>query len=110
MASFGGTAFGERGNNAATFPRWKRAAVFSVTQIPGGNTTILQSGGRTADTLSLRVRCTEAQLTALYAKVDTTATLVIAAGTRSAYLAAIEVEEVLAGRDVFFATLELVGR
>lgn len=109
-SSFGGSEFGERGSGT-TFPRFERSAVFSVTQIPGGTTTILQSAGRTADTLNLRARVTEDELNALLGKVDTQASLVYSGGTRTAYLAKISgVEEVLAGRDVFFATLEFVGR
>ena len=110
MASFGGVSFGERGANAQTFPRFKRAAEFSVTHIPGGNVTVIQSAGRSADTLSLRVRLTETQYTAMLAKVDTIGTLVYGGGTRSAYLASMDSEEVSAGKDTVFATLELVGR
>lgn len=109
MAAFGGSTFGERGTGTA-FKRFKRSAVFSVTQIPGGNTTILQSAGRTADTLTLVARCTESELNALLGKVGTQASLVYSGGTRTAYLASIDPEEILADRDVFFAPLELIGR
>lgn len=108
-SSFGGAAFGERGSGT-TYKRFKREAVCSTTNIPGGTTTILQSAGRAADTLTIIARCTEDELNALLAKVDTVATLIYSGGTRSAYLKSIDPEEILADRDVFFAPLEFIGR
>ncbi len=110
MASFGAISFGE-GQGGRTYPVWGRAAEYSLTHIPGGSTTILQTSGRQADTLNLPIQCTAAQLASLYSAVDTVATLTYSYGSRSAYLAEVSnVEEQLAGKDLYFATLKLVGR
>jgi hypothetical protein len=110
VASFGGATFKIRGTGTS-FPRWKRKADSSVTHIPGGNISIIQTSGLTADTLSLVIRCTEAELTALYGKVNTVATLDLGWGSRSAYLDEIgNVDEQLAEQDTFFASLAFVGR
>lgn len=105
MASFKGITFGERGNNAQTFPRHRRSAVASVLHtLDGGNR--VQHSGRSADTLSLPIRCTEPQLDSLYSAVATSGSLSYSGGSRMAFLQAVDPQEVLADRDVFFVTLE----
>lgn len=104
MSSFRGTEFSERGQNAATFPRHRRRAVSSVVHTIDGSNEV-QHSGRTADVLSLPVRCTEAQLTSLYGFVASSGSLVYSGGTRTAFLEEVEPQEVSAGRDVFFVTL-----
>ena len=110
MASFAGVNFGERGQNAQTFPGWRRKAEASHTHIPGGNRVVTQKSGLLADTIALRIRCTAAQLTSLYTKVGTTDTLIFSRGTFRAFLDEIDPEEVLAGRDIFFATLNMTRK
>src|SRR5262245_51673703 len=110
MASFGAIEFGE-GQGGRSYPVWGREAEYSLTHIPGGNTSVLQTSGKQADMLSLPIQCTTAQLASLYAAVDTIATLTYSYGTRNAYLTGVtNVEEQLAGKDVYFATLKLIGR
>jgi hypothetical protein len=110
VASFGAISFGE-GQGGRSFPVWGRAAEHSVTHIPGGNISILQTSGKQADTLSLPIQCTAAQLASLYSAVDTVATLIYSYGSRSAYLSEVSnVEEQQAGQDMYFATLKLIGR
>jgi predicted DNA-binding helix-hairpin-helix protein len=115
MGTLGGVSFGERGRGGQRFQRFGRRANFSVTEIPGGSTTIIQSAGRAADRLNLAIKVPdEGTLNALKAKVDTVTTLIYSGGTRSVYVAAIpedSIEEVVSPtQTVFFATLELIGR
>lgn len=104
MSTFKGIEFGERGQNAQTFPRHTRKAVSSTTHtIDGSN--VVQHSGRAADTLALPVRCTEDQLDDLYGAVASSGSLVYSGGTRTAFLEEVEPQEVSAGKDVFFVTL-----
>lgn len=110
MASFGSIQFGE-GQGGRTYPVWGRAAEYSVTHIPGGNTSIIQTSGKMADRLQLPIQCTAAELASLYSAVDTVQTLTYGYGSRSAYMAEISnVEEQLAGKDLYYATLTVIGR
>jgi hypothetical protein len=110
MASFGGATFKERGQNAQTFPTWSRKADSAATHVPGGNVTVIETSGLAADRLSLGIRCSGAELTALYAKVDTIGTLIFSGGTRSAYLDEIDGPAEVLASGKYFATLKLIGR
>ena len=104
-----GATFKERGS-PPTFPTWGRKAEASTTHIPGGNKNVIQSSGLSADRLSLGIRCSAAELVALYAKVDTTGTLVMAWGNRSAYLEEIDGPAEVLASGKYFVTLKLIGR
>ena len=107
--SFAGATFFERGT-PPFFPRFSRKADSSVTHIPGGNVNVTQTSGLLADRLSLVIRCTAAELTALEGKVDTTGSLIYSGGTRSAYLDEVDSPQEIAASGRFFATLKLIGR
>lgn len=109
MASFGGATFKERGS-PQLFPTWSRKAVASVTHVDGGNKNVIQTSGQAADRLSLQIRCTEAELNALYAKVNQVGTLVFSRGSRSAYLEEVADPQEIVASGNFFATLKLIGR
>lgn len=110
MASFAGVTIKIRGSGT-TFPRWRRKADSTVTHIPGGNTSVYQTSGNSADTLTLPLKLTEAQLTSLYGKVGASGTLDLDWGSRTAILDEISnVDEILADRDVFLATCTFIGR
>jgi hypothetical protein len=108
--SFRSNSFEERGQGGQTFDVWGRSADVSVTHIPGGNTTVIQSAGLNADRLNLRIKCTKAQLDALRNVVGTSGSLVIAYGTRNAFLEAIaDVQEIYVHEE-YFATLAFIGQ
>lgn len=110
MASFNGIGFNERGEGAQTFPAWRRKAESTVTHIPGGNTNVIQTSGRSADTLALKIRCTASQLTSLYSAVGSRGTLNYSYGSRTAFLDEIsDVQEVLTSGK-YFATLNFIGQ
>ncbi len=115
MGTLGGVTFSERGQGGQRFQRFGRSAVASITQIPGGTTTIVQSAGRTADEISLIVRVDdEDTLNDLISKVDSVVTLEYSGGTRSVFVKAIpsgSIAEIASpSRTVFECTLELIGR
>lgn len=110
MASFAGISFHERGDGAQTFPAWSRSAESTVVHIPGGDVNVIQTSGRGADRLSLKIRCTAAQLTSLYSAVGSRGALVYSLGSRSAFLDGIsDVAEVLVSGK-YFATLSFIGQ
>jgi hypothetical protein len=109
MASFDGATFKERGS-PQMFPTWSRKADSSVTHIPGGNVNVIEDSGLTADRLSLGIRCTGAELAALYGKVGKVGTLVIASGSRSAYLDELDGPAEVLASGKYFATLKFIGR
>lgn len=104
MASFKGIDFSERGENAQTFPAWRRKAESSVVL----NT--VQTSGITADTLSLKIRCTKAQLASLYGAVGTAGSLVYSYGTRTAFLDEISDPQEVLVSGKYFATLSFIGQ
>jgi hypothetical protein len=107
--SFDGAAFAERGQSGATFPIWSAPGIAITKKIPGGANSTIQVIGIGAQRLGLVVKVTAAQLAALYAKRGVTGSLVFGWETCTAYLESIEnVEEQLAGKDVYFATLNLI--
>jgi hypothetical protein len=110
MASFKGNEFSERGQGGQMYDAWSREADIAEIHIPGGNTTVIQSAGLSADKLALRIRCTQAQLDALRNVVGTSGSLVYSYGTRTAFLRNIsDVQEILASGK-YYATLNLIGQ
>src|SRR5687767_3179804 len=86
MGTWKGITFLERGEGGSSFPGWARAADISTRHVPGGNGSIIQSTGLVADTLSLNVLVTAAQLASLRANTglsgalsfsDTSATAIL---------------------------------
>jgi hypothetical protein len=109
MASWKGISFGERGDSAQTFPAWRRKAESTVTHIPAGG-NVIQTSGVSADTLSLKIRCSAAQLASLYGAVGSAGTLDYSYGSRSAFLDEIsDAQEVLVSGK-YFATLNFIGQ
>jgi hypothetical protein len=58
----------------------------TLTRIPGGNTTVIQSSGRIAKTLDLPIGAEGSEITSLRGKVGTSGSLVYHAGTVTARL------------------------
>jgi hypothetical protein len=110
MASFGSISFSERGQNGQFFPAWSRASKHTVTEIPGGNVSIIQTAGLSADRLQLTIRCTGSQLASLYGAVGAIATLTYSYGSRSAFLAQVDGPAEILATSKYFATLHFVGR
>ncbi len=81
-----------------------------MRKIDGGDRVLIQSTGVGPDRLSLAIRCTAAELAALIAATDTTATLTWSGGTRSAYLEEVEGPREIFASGKYFATLKLIGR
>lgn len=108
MGSFNGVSFGERGNNAQTFPVWAKAMLLAVKPRPN-NPPAVNEIGLDVQRLALVVRVTNAQLTDLYGQVHESGTLVFGYETCSAWLDSIDPpEEISVGRDIYFATLNLI--
>lgn len=110
MASFKGNSFSERGQGAQMFDAWSREADISEIHIPGGNTTVIQSAGLSADKLALRIRCTREQMDALRNVVGTSGALVYSYGTRTAFLRSITDPQEILDSGLYFATLNLIGQ
>lgn len=108
-ASFGGTEFlelfdGRLGVEPDT------GVEYSVTHIPGGSVTIVQSSGQAADTMDLPIGCTGANLSSLRTKARsaTRATLVWHRGSEQARLVRVKSVQKVANVDAYKAVLEFV--
>jgi hypothetical protein len=107
--SFGGTGFleifdGQLGVEPDT------GVEYSVTHIPGGSTTIVQSSGQSADTMDLPIAVEAAELSALRTKARsaTRATLVWHGGSQQARLMKVKQVRKASVADAYKATLELI--
>jgi hypothetical protein len=109
MASWKGITFSERPDGTSTFPAWRRKAESTVTHIPGGG-NVIQTSGQSADTLSLKIRCTAAQLASLYGAVGSAGTLDYSYGSRSAFLDEVSDAQQLKTLDMYFVTLSFIGQ
>lgn len=108
MGSFSSITFQERGSGT-TFPIWGKAGIAIIKKIPGGNLNIIQKIGLDMPRLALVVRVTAAQLASLRGVVGDTASLVFGYETTTAQLESItDAQEVSAGRDTYFVTLNLL--
>lgn len=109
MASFRGTTFGERGDNAASFPVFSSVALSSVVRPAGGSRIIIQSSGQKEARLALTISSTGAQLASLQNAVDHTGTLSYSGGTRQAYLESVSDAKRIGTSDYFELTLNFLG-
>lgn len=107
-ASFDGSGFGELASGG-TFAVWSKAGAIVIKHIPGSNKNVIQKIGVGLPRLALPIKATSAQLTALYAKVGDTGTLVFGYESASTWLESITgVAEQGAGKNVYTATLNLI--
>lgn len=108
-ASFGGTSFWEQYEGGLAVEA-DTGVEYSVTHIPGGSTTVVQSSGQAADTLDLPIGVMAAELTTLRTKARsaTRASLVWHKGTENARLMKVKNVRKAAGFDAYHATLEFV--
>jgi hypothetical protein len=108
MGSFDGAGFSERGA-PPQFQVWSKGGTVAIKKIPGGSNNVIQKIGVDLPRLALVVKATSAQLTALYGKVGVSGSLVFGYETATATLESIDsVAEQGAGKDVYFATLNLI--
>lgn len=105
--SFGGTDFMELYEGLAAVEP-DTALEFSVTHIPGGNTTVIQSAGLIAQTLDLPIGADAADLAALRGKVGTRATLIYHAGSVNARLMKVKNVRSVYSSGSYAAVLELI--
>ncbi len=105
--SFDGTGFMELfPNQIAVEP--DTAGEASITHIPGGSTTVIQTAGLIAQTLDLAVGMDGAQLTALRGKVLNRATLIYHAGSVNARLMKVKSVHFNNIHGAYDAVLELI--
>jgi len=109
MASYASHNFEERGSSGLSNPGWDRKFSTVVKIIPNGE-PVVQAVGADVPRLAMPIRCSAAQLAALYGDVDgDTHDLVWSRGTDTALLEAIDTPtEVLPGKDYYFTVLHLI--
>ena len=76
-----------------------------MIKIPGGNTSVLQSAGRTMPAVTLPIACTGAALASLRGAVGSNGTLVYHGGTVTARLSKVGDGRKVGGYDVYEASL-----
>lgn len=108
-ASLGGHAFFERGNAGYDAPGFDRKYVTVTKIIPNGS-PVVQSIGADVARLAMPIRCTAAQLSALYGDVDgDTHTLTWSGGSDSVLLESIATPtEVKPGVDMYNSVLSFI--
>ena len=89
MASFASATFDELGNDS-TYNIWSKAGIAVVKKIPGGDDSVIQKIGIDLPRLSMPVKGTAAQITALYDKVGDSGSLVFSYETCTARLESME--------------------
>ena len=109
MASYNGHNLLERGDAGYSIPGWDRGFVLAEKLIPNGD-PVIQAIGAKAPRLSMPIRCTAAELSALRGDCDGSAhTLVWSGGSDSAILESVGTPlEVRPGVDLYFTTLNLI--
>lgn len=105
--SFGGTSFVELYEGLAAVEP-DTGGESSVTHIPGGNTTVIQTAGLVAKTLDLSIGANTAELRALEGKVLSRATLVYHAGSVNARLMKVKNLRYVYSSGSYAAVLELI--
>lgn len=108
MASFNSHSFRYRGQGGVTFPIWDKRDMTNVKERPNAVPAV-HSIGADVQRLDAVIRCTKAQLTALYGDVLVTGSLILAWETHNAFLESIDSAFlVVSGQDVYEATLHLI--
>lgn len=105
--SFGGTGFMEIFDGLAGVEP-DTAGDVSITHIPGGNTTVIQTSGLIAQQIDLPIGVDAAELSALRGKVLSRATLVYHAGSGNARLLKVKNVRFVRTSGAYAAVLELL--
>lgn len=80
----------------------------SITKIPGGNVSVIQSSGQVSRTLDLAVAAEPADMASLQTKVGTSGSLVYRKGTQTARLVGVTNTRYNAIWQCYTATLKLI--
>lgn len=104
-ASFKGTGFRELYSGGLSPAGLDTEEQIAVVKIPGGNTSVLQSAGRTMAPVTLPIACTGAALASLRGAVGSNGSLQYHGGTVSARLAKVGEARKVAQYDLYQASL-----
>jgi hypothetical protein len=106
--SFNGATFHFRGSGGRTFPTWDKKELITVKDRPN-ESAMQQDIGEDIQRAALVIRCTKAELIALYDQVLQSGSLIFPWETHDAFLESMDSASlVVTGNDRYEATLHVI--